>query len=126
MLRALPGLPQAQDWLVNVYNGSRREFEKFLAKHRKSGMMTPLEFNGIMTVFQEHTQILMALFAEQLVSLLVSSRISVYMKVSLIIFYVEKNINIIGTNHGGAMGFISLKADNAEADNRRPLNIGHY
>ena len=88
--------------------------------------MTPLKFNGIMSMFKEPTQIVMALFAELLVSLLVSSRISVYMKVSLIIFYVEKNINIIGTNHGGAMGFISLKADNAEADNRRPLNIGHY
>ena len=70
MLRALPHLPQAQDWVVNIFNGNRREFEKFLAKHRKSGMMTPLKFIGIMTVFQEHTQILMALFAEQLVALL--------------------------------------------------------
>ena len=69
--------------------------------------MTPLKFNGIMSMFKEPTQIVMALFAELLVSLLVSSRISVYMKVSLIIFYVEKNINIIGTNHGGAMGFTS-------------------
>ena len=46
---ALPHLPQAQDWIANVFNGNRREFEKFLTKHRKSGMMT-FQFSGIIAL----------------------------------------------------------------------------
>ena len=127
-MKLLPTLPQAQQWLYSVFQGNRREFEKFLARHRKSGAIaySLLKYQSLVMISQEHGLIRMVSLWRQPVSILVS----IYKEhedllLFIIIISVGREARIVGTiNEGTNKWFTTIEAGDA-ASRKAPMYIGH-
>ena len=108
VLDSIPAMPQAEEWIRDIFDGDRRKLRAFILKHRKNGNITKI-------FLQESQHLFSGTWTDPRGVMVAATCI-----------FVGRNIKIYGTNVTTEHGYITIETGKRSSKKLLPMNIGHY